>query len=906
MKTSNVLRRLIASIYRLFYLLAVCLVLSLPFQFIPVSSTMGSVSLPSATILGTPLAYYGPKDKSCLADEVREGLSKRLESRGYTVLLSKDKPPESLDDVIKAGKVQQVQFVFYGSISCLGEWLGLNLRLVDLEDTAGEPRILFAKGDRREMSMLLDQMEAEMVKVLAAPYLVAEVCVSGNRRVDTDAILQAAGTRAGDFFDPEIIASDISSIYKMDFFNDVKVDATESPSGRIVTFIVKEKPAIKEIKFSGNKEISEEKIREIIDLKPYTIIQEKTLQENAEKIKALYMEKGYAGTSILASVEQVSGQTADVVFEITEGEQVRIKAIEFQGNHAFSDKELEKLLETSEKKSLWIPSWSNIVALFKGDKAVLKQDALERDLGRIAAYYHNQGYVDAKVGRPMIRREDAWLYITIPIEEGSRYGVGQVDIEQDFFKDKEELLSELEITQEPVFSRQVLRQDMLKLTDLYADEGFAYADITPRIEKDSEKKLVNITLLVNTGPSVKFERIEIVGNTRTRDKVIRRELRVKELEPFSASGFRKSSQRLNRLGYFEDVNLTPSKGSSEEYMNLKVEVKERATGTFSIGAGYSSVENLMLMGEINQRNFLGKGQTLSFKGVLGSETNRYSLNFVEPYFRDTRLSLGIEMYNWEREYDDYTKESVGGALRFGYPLNDDLSAFIKLRMDNTDMSDVSDNASTIIKDSQDIHSTRSVGTGLIYDTRDDYYNPSHGWNNKISIEYAGGLLGGDCAFMKLEGGVSYYHPIWKSIIGHVRAGAGYVTEGGGGKLPIYERFFLGGIDSVRGFKYGRISPTDPNSDDDDRVGGNYMGFVQIETIFPLLKNMGLNGVIFLDMGNCWDDGNDYDNQTTRMSVGPGIRWLSPIGPLRIEWGFNINKEDDDDASNWEFRMGGSF
>ncbi|MBW1939300.1 MAG: outer membrane protein assembly factor BamA [Deltaproteobacteria bacterium] len=906
MKTSNILRRLIVFIYKSFYSLAVCFVLSLPFQFIFISSTMGNISLPSATILGTSLAYYGPKDKPWLVDEVREGLSKRLESRGYTVLLSKDKPPKSLDDVIKVGKAQQVQFVFYGSISCLGEWLGLNLRLVDLEDADSEPKILFAKGNRHEMSMLLDQMEAEMIKILAAPYLVAEVRVSGNRRVDTDAILQATVTSAGDFFDPEIIASDIKTIYDMGYFNDVQVDAGESPSGRIVTFILKEKPVIKKIKFSGNKEISAEKIREIIDLKPYTIIQEKTLQENIEKIKALYMEKGYAGTNILTSVEPVSGQAADVVFEITEGEQVQINAIEFHGNHAFSDKELKELLETSEKKSLWIPSWSNIVALFKGDKAILKQDAMERDLGRISAYYHNRGYVDAKVGRPTVQKKNAGLYITIPIEEGNLYGVGSIDIEQDFFKDKEKLLSKLEIIKEPVFSRQILRQDMLKLTDIYADEGFAYADITPRFEKDPGEKLVNITLLVNTGPRVKFERIEIVGNTRTRDKIIRRELRVKELEPFSASGFRKSNQRLNRLGYFEDVNLVPSKGSSEEYMNLKVEVKERATGTFSIGAGYSSVENFMLMGEISQRNFLGKGQALSFKGVLGGETTRFSLNFVEPYFRDTQLSLGIEMYNWEVEYDDYTKESMGGAVRFGYPLNDDLRAFIKLRMDNTDMSDVSDNSSTIIRNSQDIHSTRSVGTGLVYDTRDDYYNPSHGWNNRVSIEYAGGLLGGDSAFVKLEGGVSYYHPIWKSIIGHVRAGAGYVTEGGGGKLPIYERFFLGGIDSVRGHKYGRISPTDPNSEDDDRVGGNYMGFMQLETIFPLLENMGLNGAIFMDIGNCWDDGNGYENQTTRISIGPGIRWLSPMGPLRIEWGFNINKEEGDDTSNWEFRMGGSF
>jgi outer membrane protein insertion porin family len=840
----------------------------------------------------------------CLVDDVQEGLSRRLESHGYTVLLSKDGQPGSLDDVIKAGKTHEVQFVFYGSISCLGEWLGLNLRLLDLKDIDSKPKVLFAKGDRREISMLLDQMESEMVRVLAAPYLVAEVCVSGNMRVDTDAILQATMTRTGDLFDPKIIASDIKSIYKMGYFNDVRVDVRESPSGRIVTFMLREKPAIRQIKFSGNKEISEEKIREVIDLKPYTIVQEKTLQENAEKIKALYTGKGYIRTNILASVEPVSGQAADVVFEITEGEQVRVKAIEFQGNHTFSDKELKKLLETSEKKPLWIPSWSNIVSLFKGEQAVLKQDALERDLGRIAAYYHNRGYVDAKVGHPIVQRKDAWLYITIPIEEGSLYGIGQVDIEEDFFKDKERLLSELKITQEPVFSQQILRQDILKLTDLYADEGFAYADITPRIGKDPGKKVVNITLLVNTGPSVKFERIEIVGNTRTRDKVIRRELRVRELEPFSASEFRRSSQRLKRLGYFKDVNLTPSKGSSEEYMNLKVEVEEQPTGTFSIGAGYSSVEKIMFMGEISQRNFLGKGQSLSFRGILGAQTNRYSLNFTEPYFMDTRLLLGIEIYNWEYQYNDYTKESTGGAVRFGYPLTDDISMFIKMRMDDTDISDYSDNTSAIIKDSLDIHTTRSVSIGLSQDTRDDYYNPAHGWYNKASVEYAGGLLGGDSAFVKLEGRVSYYHPIWKAVIGHVNGGIGYVTEGSSGKLPIYEKFFLGGMDSVRGFKYGDVSPIDPETR--DRIGGEYMGFAQLETIFPILKNMGLNGVCFLDMGNVWEKDSAYDLGDLRKSVGLGVRWLSPMGPLSIEWGYNIDKEEGDDTSNWEFRMGGNF
>jgi outer membrane protein insertion porin family len=851
-----------------------------------------------------PLDYHGPKDKAYLADELLKKFSERLESRGHTVFLSKDSIPESLDEVIRAGKDKQAQFVFYGSVNCLGEWLGVNLRVVDVEDAVNKPEIVFVKADRLDQGMLVEEMEDKMMKILAALYIVSEIHTSGNQRIDTDAILQVVRTKIGDIFDPDIIASDIKSIYGMNYFNDVKVDVSEGPSGRTVTFILKEKPTIRNIKFSGNKEISEKKIREVMDLKPFTVIQEKALQENAEKIRALYMEKGYIGTNILASVESISEHAADVIFEIKEGEQVHIESIEFQGNHAFSDKELKGLLETSEKRPLWIPSWRNIVALFKGDQAIYKQDALERDLGRIANYYHNKGYVDAKVGNPVVQRKDAGLYITIPIEEGDLYGVGKIEIEEDYFKDKEMLLSKLQIAQEPVFSRQILRKDLLKLTDLYADEGFAYADITPEFTKDPKNRLVNIKLLVDTGPHVKFERIEIVGNTRTRDKVIRRELRIKELEPFSASGIKKSNERLNRLGYFKDVNLVPTKGSSEEYMDLKVEVEEQATGTFSIGAGYSSVENLMLMGEISQRNFMGKGQTLSFRGIFGSETTRFSLNFVEPYLMDTRCLLGVEAYNWEYEYDDYTRESQGASVRLGYPLTDDLSGYVKLRMDDTDIEDYADNSSAIIMDSLDIHTTRSIGTGLTYDTRDDYYNPAHGWNNQAFIEYAGGFLGGDSAFIKLEGETGYYHPIWKDIIGHVKIGVGYMTEGSNGKLPIYEKFYLGGIDSLRGYKYGDVSPIDSRTG--DRIGGEYMAYTQIETIFPLLKKMGLNGLCFLDMGNVWEEDTGYDLGDLRKSVGLGVRWLSPMGPLRVEWGYNIDKESGDDTSNWEFRMGGNF
>jgi outer membrane protein insertion porin family len=881
------------------------LLLWLPF-FLLISTVFPHGALgekgPDTTLLMCPLAVYGPPEAETLAGEVAKGLAQRLRAAGHTVIVSSVPCPSPGEAMEEMTRRHEARFVLYGSLSRVGPHLSIDLRLVEAGRKAQTPHPVFVEGLREDLIALLDQMEQKIDRVLMAPYLVAVVDVKGNRRVDSDAILRVANTRTGAPYERATAAEDIKAIYKLGFFDDVQVDVKDGPDGRHVTFLVREKPAIRNIRLSGHNEISEEKIRDVMDLKPFAVIQDTALQENASKIEALYAEKGYVGTTVVTSTEPVSEEVTDVTFEIQEGEKVQIKSISFEGNHAFDDGGLKDLMETTEKSPLWLPTWRNLKALFGGDTAVLKWDALDRDLGRVAAFYHNNGYVDARVGSPQVRREGTWIFITIPVEEGERYRVGQVSIEQDLFEDEEDLLDRLEIPGRDVYSQEILRQDILKLTDLWADEGFAYAEVNPVLDKNTERRLVNITLVVSKGPKIYFERIEIVGNTRTRDKVIRRELRVKELEPFSASGLRKSNQRLKRLGYFDDVSLTPTRGSEEDKMDLRLEVKERSTGMFSIGAGYSSVDKLILMGEISQRNLLGRGQTLSFNGIIGAETSRYSLSFTEPYLFDTRFSFGIDAYNWERDYDDYTKSSTGGASRIGYPIGDDLNVFVGLR--NTTLSNVSDDASSIILESMDIHTTRSVSLGLGYDTRDDYYNPTTGWKNSVSLEYAGGPLSGDSAYIKLEGTVSYFHPIWKDLVGHIRGGMGYVTEGSNGRLPVYERFFLGGIDSVRGFKYGRISPVDPETD--ERIGGERMGYVQLETIFPLVKDAGLNGVCFLDMGNVWEEDVGYDLGDMRKSIGFGIRWLSPMGPLRIEWGYNIDVKPGDDKSNWEFRIGGPF
>ncbi len=894
------------SLWRIFQFLgtflAVCATVFLVFGVSSDALAEGSTRVGSLSVTLFSPGYIGPGDKKNLAEDIKRLLLSELEARGHTVRTSSEviKTPSHARDLL-SGTV--TRYGVYGTVSVLGSVMSLDFFIVSTDTREKKPQVAFVQGPLDKDKQLVTLLGEKIEKRFMTPYLVARVQVEGNKRVGTDAILQNISTAKGQRYDPSKITRDIQSLYDMGYFDDIEVDAEDSSEGKIITFMVREKPAIRKIIFQGNHEIKDDKLQEILDLKPYSVIKEKSLQESAEKIKALYADKGYAGTTVNVSIKPVSGQAADVVFDINEGEKVHINEIKFQGLKAFKPDDLTGIMEVSAKKPWWTPSIRNIMGLIKGSAGVFKWDALERDLGRISAYYHNHGYVDAKVGEPKIKKEGADLYITIPIQEGDRYSVGKVDIKQQFFKDKKELLKSLEIEKQDYFSQEVLRKDIMNLTSKYSDFGFAHCTITPAVTKDPDKKAVNILLVVNRGPKVYFDRISIAGNTRTRDKVIRRELRVMELEPFSATGLKKSNDRLRRLGYFEDVEITPKPGNDEKHMDLDVKVKERPTGTFSIGAGYSSVDSLMLMGEISQRNFLGKGQTLSFKGVLGGSTQRYSLSFFEPYFRDSRFSLGVDAYNWRYDYTDYTKDSTGGALRFGYPLTDNLRFFCGLRADYTDLSDISDNTSVIIRDSLDIKSTRSINAGLSYDSRNRYFNPSRGWMSDLGVEYAGGILGGDAAFVKFQGTLGYYHPIWWEFIGHAKLGAGYVFEGSGGKLAVYDRFFLGGLDSIRGFKYGDVSPKDPETG--DRIGGHYMGYLQSEIIFPVIKNMGLNGVVFCDMGNVWAK-NDMDIGNIRVSLGGGVRWLSPMGPLRVEWGYNVEREPDDDKSNWEFRMGGNF
>jgi outer membrane protein insertion porin family len=597
-------------------------------------------------------------------------------------------------------------------------------------------------------------------------------------------------------------------------------------------------------------------------------------------------------------IEELPNNEISLIYEIAEGEKLYIRKIEFVGNTQFDDDDLKDIMETSEKGFF---SWFT-------DSGLLDEKKLEFDAQKIISFYHNKGYIKAKAGEPKISYEkEKGLNITIEIIEGHQYMVNEVNVAGDLVKPADELLKNVNIKKEKFFNREVVRRDSLVLRGTYTDEGYAYVEVSPMIKEDDEKNLVDITYTISKGERVRFERINITGNTITRDKVIRRELRVIEGEYFSGKALRKSTANLHRLGFFEDVEVQTKKGSEEDLMVLNVNVKERPTGSFSIGAGYSSFENAIVIFQIAQNNLFGFGQRLGASVSIGGRTQNFDIRFTEPWLFDRPLSGGFDLYNWEREFDEYTQDSLGGALRFGFRLGFDEFIRVSARYayDDADISDVAATASTAIKDTEGQNVTSSISLGISRDSRDRPFYTSKGSINSFNFETAGGFLGGDVGFNKVVARTAWYFPLfWKTVF--VTQGRwGWIDQKSDEKLPVYHKFRTGGINTVRGFEFASISPRDPLTG--DRIGGEQMMIYNVEYRFPLIKEQGVVGLVFFDAGNVFtDDPTAVTISGLRTSAGGGIRWYSPVGPLRIEYGKNLNQKPGESSGEWEFTMGGTF
>ena len=843
-------------------------------------------------------------DRARLTEAADKSLELEAKSKGMTVLSRAEAqrhidytgvwppPRAALEAVAQAAGAS---FVGVGSVTQLGRRISVDSAIFDAVTTEA-PHAAYREGESiQELPRLTAEIMRDLLTYSNKTFTVSSISATGNVRIDSGAILQKISTKAGDLYDPAVLREDIKSVFSMGYFDNVEVDVQDDGEGKAVVFQVVEKPLINEVLITGAGAIKEEEVREAAGITANSIINPAKVNEAAEKIRELYKSKGYYNTEVNSGIETTNDGASIVRFDIQEKDKVVIREVGFSGNEHFSDGDLRDVIQTA-KRSWWI-SWLT-------GTGILRMDVLQQDMERVAAFYHNHGYLDAKIGEPAITEKEDGLYIDFSVEEGMRYRVGTVDIRGDLIKDKRELIHSLKIRDEEYLNRQTLREDMARLTDLYAEQGYAYAEVSPKINKSQTGNRIDLVLDIAQGPVVYVNRVEIQGNTRTRDNVIRRDISLEEGSKFDSKALRTSTQKLNRLDYFESVNITPKPTMREDLLDVVVDVKEKPTGQFAVGAGYSSSDNLLFMGEISERNLFGTGNRLSLQANASGKSTRYNLRFTNPRIYDSQVSGSVEVYDWTREYDDYTRETLGTGFSVGHPLFEEWRIYYGYSLSDTDLSDISADASSVILRSKDIHVISEGELSLVRDTRDKFFSPTSGSRNSITVAYAGGPLGGDGEYTKLEGSSSWYFPmVWQTVF-HVKGAAGQVFENEDGKLPVYEHFYLGGMNSIRGFESASISPLDPITG--ERIGGDKMWYVNLGIIFPLVKDLGLDGELFTDFGNVYAVDDDWDFGEYKKAAGVGVNWASPLGPLRMALGFNLDKQEGEDSSTWDFSIGGSF
>ncbi len=801
------------------------------------------------------------------------------------------KPSDIKNILILSG----VDYGLYGSFTQIGTGFSIDATLIS---SYGKGKHVFyiSKDNILYLMQALNQLAVQIKEAIYERILIKDIKVKGNKILGKDVVLMRISERKGDVFSLKKVDEDIKRLYKSGYFEQIEVDVEDTDKGKILTFIVKEKPIIGTIEIKGAKHIKKKDILEAMTIKKGGLLNLKILSEDLDKIRELYKKKGYYNIKINYHLKQVTRGRAELILNIKEGKKLYIKKITIKGVKQLKEKDIKKVLALSERGFF---SWLT-------GSGILKEGYLERDVAAIEAYYANRGFIDVKVGEPEVKFKKDGIYITFNVVEGERYKVGKVFFKGDIIVPEKELYSIIKTDdlgkENKYFNRSVLRKDTERLRKFYADYGYAFAEVDVDIERKPSTHRVNVVFNLYKRQLIFINRVIIQGNKKTRENVIRRALAISDGDRFSSSKIDFSKEVLTKLDYFDEVNIQTIPTSNPNKLDVKVHVKEKSTGFFSVGAGYSSIEKFFLTGQVTEKNLFGRGYSLSFKGSFSTSATYFQFSFWNPHLYDGPLGIGTDLYRSSRDYDDYSVDRNGGALKFAYSVGSYTRLYWNWSVEKYRVYNIDEYASDEIKDLKGNHWSDSIMLSAVRDSTNKGFAPTRGTINSVFLEYSGGLLGGDDDFIKTGYDFAYHHPLWWKFIFNYHFNIKWLFQNGGGEIPDFEKFYLGGINTVRGYGYDDISCYDNSGNE---IGGYKEYYTNVEITFPIKEELGLLGVVFFDAGNVWDKGEMPDLDLYK-SIGLGIRWNSPMGPLRLEYGYPLDKFDNNTGGRFEFSVGTFF
>ena len=727
---------------------------------------------------------------------------------------------------------------------------------------------------------------------------ISEIRVEGIQRIEPETVKSYMRIRAGDPFDAALIDESLKSLFVTGLFRDVSIRR----DGIVLIVKVSENPVISRLAFEGNDVTEDERLRKEVQLRPRVVYTRTRVQSDVDRIINIYRAQGRFAVKVVPKVIQQSQNRVDLIFEIDEGEPTLIRKISFIGNKAFSDSRLKTVVLSGE--SHWY-SFLTASDVYDPNRVTFDGEMLRR-------YYHRRGYADFALlsSSAELSQDQENFFLTFTLEEGNRYRFGEVTINSKLKGlDVSKLKGVTTFQTGDWYDGKKVEDSVNNLVDAVGNLGFAFIDIRPKIKRDREKRTVTVTFDINEGNHVFVERIDIHGNVRTMDKVIRREFRLAEGDAFNRSKMRRSRQRINGLGYFKKATVTQKPGSVKDKTVLDVAVEEQSTGTFSVGAGVSSTSGLIAQVQLSENNLLGKGQHLKIQTSLGEKTQNYSIGFTEPYFMDRNFSAGFDLFNVVTKKTDsitFEQNKIGFGLRAGFAYNEHLNHSLRYRFENKEVSSVDDDASLSVKRQEGQSISSSIGQTLSYDARDNKLDPTEGFVVRLSNDLAG--LGGGTRYLRSTLSGDNFITILDDWVFRLSGEVGYIL-GLGEDVRIDDRFFLGG-DSFRGFAQGGIGPRDDDSG--DALGG--VGFVTAtaELAFPIGNSdvYKARGFVFSDVGTLRDSTESgsgiHEDDMMRASLGAGIGIKTPLGVIRFNYAVPVLKADFDKEEKFSFQLGTGF